>query len=172
MPTLSPSRLEAFMPETLTIVINGYQFTLRAPYEPGKPLGQAEASILNREWVQAVRSAYQPSVTNTILEQQGKLSLPQVGKLQLLLEDFASQFAFKAIASPRSVDALTRQKHAIARQVLDIHLNSQDMTREQYGEHKYEAAIARLMNSHEVIAQAQAILDASREAADILAGID
>jgi hypothetical protein len=160
------------MPETLTLLINGYQFLLRAPYEAGQPLGHAEAGVLNREWSQAVRTSFASQVSNALAEHDEKLSISQVADLQRELEAFASQFAFKALASPRNTDALTRQKHAIARRVLDIRLNAGGISREQYGEHKYEAALARLMNSHEVIAQAQANLDASRDAADLLAGID
>ncbi len=174
MPTLSTSYLlppEALMPETLTLVINGYQFLLRAPYEAGQPLGQAETGILNREWSQAVRTSFAGQVSNALAEHDEKLSIPQVADLQRKLESFASLFAFKALASPRNTDALTRQKHAIARRVLDIRLNASGLSREQYGEHKYEAAIAKLMNSHEVIAQAEANLVASREAADLLAGM-
>jgi len=110
-------------------------------------------------------------VSSTIAHSDGKLTLGQVETLQAELADFASQFAFKALASPRTTDALTRQKHAIACRVLDIRLNSGGITKEQYGVHKYEAALARLMNSHEVIAQAQANLDATRDAADMLAGM-
>ena len=165
-------RLESLpMPETLTLVMSGYQFTLATPYEQGRPMGQAEASILNREWAQGLRTAFQPLVASTIAHSDGKLTLSQVETLQSELADFATQFAFKALASPRSVDALTKQKHEIARRVMDIRLNANGVSKEQYGEHKYEAAIARLMNSHEVIAQAQANLAASRDAADLLAGM-
>lgn len=160
------------MAETLTLVINGYQFALRAPYEQGQVLGLAEAGVLNHEWARAVRSSFAAQVQNALAANEEKLSLAQVETLQSMLEDFATQFAFKALASPRNTDALTRQKHAIARRVLDIRLNASGVTKEQWGEHKYEAALARLMNNHEVIAQAEANLASTRDAADMLAGMD
>lgn len=171
MPPLRHHLPKASMPETLTLIINGYQFELRTPYEPDMPIGQAEAGILNREWAQAIRTAYQPLVTTTIAHSDGKLTSGQVAQLQAELSDFASQFAFKALASPRSTDALTRQKHAIAKRVLDMRLNIQGATKVTWGEHKYEAALARLMNNHEIIRQAEQQLADARGAADMLAGM-
>lgn len=171
MPPLRARLPKVPMPETLTLVINGYQFALAAPYTFGKPLGEAEASLLNREWAQAVRSSFAAQVQNALAANEEKLTLSQVETLQSALSDFASQFSFKAVASPRNTDALTRQKHTIAKRVLEIRLNAQGLTKDAWGEHKYEAALARLMNNHEVIAQAEANLASTRDAADMLAGM-
>ncbi len=159
------------MPETLTLVISGYQFTLLAPYEQGQPLGAAEAALLNKEWAQAIRISFAPRVADALAVHDEKLPSAEVQILQDLLRAHAAAFAFKALASPRSTDALTRQKHAIARRVLDMKLNSEGMTREAWGEHKYESALSRLMNHHEIIRQATEQLASTRDAADILAGM-
>ena len=165
MPDHDPTSLEQ-----ITLVIQGYEFKLLAPYAPGQTIGQAEAGVLNREWTQAVRTAYQQRIINALATGDGKLSHQDIAKLQVEFQHFADEYSFKALPT-RSTDPLTRQKHRIAKQILDIRLNAAGATRQSYGESKYENALSRLMNAPEVIRQAEQALAAAREAADSIAGI-
>lgn len=165
-----PETIPPLPTEQVTVVIGGYSFQLVAPYYPGMPLGVAEAGILNREWTQSVRLGFQGRVTGTIDHSDGKLTHEQIAGLQLDFQHYADEFAFKALVQ-RNGDPLTKAKHGIAKKILDIRLNAAGATKETYGEHKYEAALARLMNNPEVIRQAEQQLAQSREVADELAGI-
>lgn len=160
------------LPEQITLTIKGYTFQLLAPYAPGQPLGLAEAGILNREWTQSIRLGYQETIEKAIAASGGTLDHVSLASLQLALQHYADEFAFKALSQSRNADPLLRQKHFIAKRILDIRLNATGASRQSYGEHKYEAALARLMNNPTVIKQAQEQLAASREAADILAGME
>lgn len=160
--------------EQVTLSIKGITFQLLAPYSPGQPLGVAEAGLLNKEWTQAVRLSFQSAVEMAIDHSDhaaGGLSHAQIASLQLELQHLADEFAFKALPQARNGDQLTRTKHAIARRIMDIRLNSDGISRAAYGEHRYESALARLMNNPEVIRQAQQQISASREAADEIAGM-
>lgn len=162
------------LPEQVTLSIKGITFQLLAPYSPGQPLGVAEAGLLNKEWTQAVRLAFQQKVESILSERENfaGLSHVQIASLQLELQHFADEFTFKALPQARNGDQLTRTKHAIARRIMDIRLNSDGISRQAYGEHRYEGALARLMNNPEVIRQAQQQISASREAADQIAGME
>ncbi len=157
-------------PEQITITISGYTFQLLAPYAAGQPLGLAEAGLLNREWAGAVRLGFAQRVQQALEDCSGTLSNGQLAALQISFQDYAEAFAFKAAPS-RTADPIVRQKHAIAKRILDIKLNSLGLTRATFGEHKYEAALARLMNNPQVIAQAQEQLASARSVADELAGM-
>lgn len=168
-----PELLPAHLPEQVTLSIKGITFQLIAPYSPGMPLGVAEAGLLNKEWTQNVRLVFQPKVEAALAFDLGEgLTHAQIASLQLDLQHFADEFAFKALPQARNGDQLTRTKHAIARRIMDIRLNSDGITRAAYGEHRYENALARLMNNPEVIRQAQQQISASREAADQIAGME
>lgn len=158
--------------EQITLTIKGYTFQLLAPYAPGQPLGLAEAGILNREWTQSIRLGYQETIERAITDAGGALDHHTLMTLQLAFQHYADEFAFKALSQSRNADPLLRQKHSIAKRILDIRLNATGQSRQSFGEHKYEAALARLMNNPEVIRQAQAQLLANREAADMLAGME
>lgn len=162
------------LPEQVTLSIKGITFQLLAPYSPGQPLGVAEAGLLNKEWTQAVRLSFQQKVESILSERENfaGLSHAQIASLQLELQHFADEFAFKALPQARNGDQITRTKHAIARRIMDIRLNSDGMSREAYGAHRYESALARLMNNQEVIRQAQQQIAATREAADEIAGME
>lgn len=169
--------LPAPLSEQVTLSIKGITFQLLAPYAPGQPLGVAEAGLLNKEWTQAVRLAYQSKVEATLSATAANglgngLSHAQIASLQLELQHLADEFAFKALPQARNGDQLTRTKHAIARRIMDIRLNSDGISRQAYGEHRYESALARLMNNPEVIRQAQQQISATREAADEIAGME
>lgn len=166
-----PDSLPAPLPEQVTLSIKGITFQLLAPYSPGIPMGVAEAGLLNKEWTQAVRLAFQGTVEMALDRSDDGLNHAQIASLQLELQHLADEFAFKALPQARNGDQLTRTKHAIARRIMDIRLNSDGMSRTAYGEHRYESAIARLMNNPEVIRQAQQQISASREAADQIAGM-
>ncbi len=169
-PTIPPQSSEQ-----VTLSIKGITFQLLAPYAPGQPLGVAEAGLLNQEWTKSVRLAFQQKVESVLHERENfadGLSHAEIASLQLEFQHFADQFAFKALPQVRNGDQLTRTKHAIARRIMDIRLNSDGMSRTAYGEHKYESAIARLMNNPAVIEQAQQQISASREAADEIAGME
>lgn len=160
------------LPEQVTLSIKGITFQLLAPYAPGQPLGVAEAGLLNKEWTQAVRLAFQPKIEAALAFDLGEgLTHAKIASLQLDLQHFADEFAFKALPQVRNGDQLTRTKHAIARRIMDIRLNADGISRAAYGEHRYESALARLMNNPEVIRQAQQQISASREAADQIAGM-
>lgn len=170
-----PSTIPAPTPqaEQVTLSIKGITFQLIAPYTPGQPLGVAEAGLLNKEWTQSVRLTFQQRVEQELSKAAGfSLSHAQIASLQLELQHFADEFAFKAFQQSRNGDQLTRTKHAIARRIMDIRLNSDGISRAAYGEHRYESALARLMNNPEVIRQAQQQISASREAADQIAGME
>jgi hypothetical protein len=161
------------LPEQVTISIKGITFQLLAPYSPGQPLGVAEAGLLNKEWTQSVRLAFQTRVEQELSTAAGfALSHAQIASLQLEFQHFADEFAFKALPQARNGDLLTRTKHAIARRIMDIRLNSDGISREAYGQHRYESALARLMNNPEVIRQAQQQIASTREAADEIAGME
>ncbi len=155
----------------VTMVIKGYTFKLEAPYSAGQPLGVAEASVLNREWTQSVRAGFQGQVELALRAPNSKLSPEELLALQSRFQRYAKSFAFKALSQTRNSDPLTLQKHSIAKKIIDIRLNSRGETRQSFGEHRYETLLAQLMNNPEVIAQAEAQLDANREAADQIAGI-
>jgi len=159
-------------PEQITLTVKGYTFQLLAPYAPGQPLGLAEAGILNREWTQSIRLGYQETIERAIADAGGALDHQALAALQLAFQHYADEFAFRALPQSRNADPLLRQKHSIAKRILDIRLNATGATRQSYGEHKYEAALARLMNNPEVIRQAEQQLAANREAADMLAGME
>lgn len=174
-----PSTLPDSAPqaEQVTLSIKGITFQLIAPYAPGQPLGVAEAGLLNKEWTQSVRLTFQQRVEQALadeIEAGGVVGLShaQIASLQLELQHFADEFAFKAFPQSRNGDQLTRTKHAIARRIMDIRLNSDGISRSAYGDHRYESALARLMNNPEVIRQAQQQISASREAADQIAGME
>lgn len=161
--------------EQVTLSIKGITFQLLAPYAPGQLLGVAEAGLLNKEWTQAVRLAFQQKVESVLSERENfseGLSHAEIASLQLEFQHFADGFAFKALPQARNGDQLTRTKHAIARRIMDIRLNSDGISRAAYGEHKYESAIARLMNNPAVITQAQQQIASTREAADQIAGME
>lgn len=158
--------------EQITVTIRGYTFQLLAPYSPGQPLGLAEAGLLNKEWTSAVRIAFAPVVETSIDHSTNGLDHQQIAQLQLEFQHLADEFSFKALPQSRSADPLLRKKHDIARQVLDIRLNSAGQTRQTYGAIRYERALARLMNNPEIIRQAEQQLAATRDAADQLAGIE
>lgn len=160
------------MAEQITITISGYTFQLIAPYAPDQPLGVAEAGLLNSEWTARVRTGFQATVAAALEDGDGTLTHERLAALQLDFQHFADEFAFKALPQAKNGDVLTRQKHAIAKSILDIRLNAKGQTRASYGEHKYEAALARLMNNPEVVRRAQIDLAQSREAADTLAGME
>lgn len=164
LPTLPPA-------EQVTLTIKGITFQLLAPYTPGQPLGVAEAGLLNKEWTQAVRLSFQSAVEAALEHSNEGLNHAQIASLQLELQHMADEFAFKALPQARNGDQLTRTKHAIARRIMDIRLNSDGVSREAYGVHRYESALARLMNNPEVIRQAQQQISATREAADQIAGM-
>ena len=171
MHTESPPLEIPMPPSQITVVVCGYQFSLLAPYSEGQPLGLAEAGVLNREWTQAVRTGFQEKIKSQVEAQGGQLDHQQIAAIQLDFQHFADEFSFKALSQTRNSDPLLRAKYSIAKKLLDIRLNANGLTRQTYGEHKYEAALARLMNNHEVVAQAQATLESTREAADQIAGI-
>lgn len=184
-PTMSPHSRQAFYTHTdsnmnaepqaseqVTLSIKGITFQLLAPYTPGQPLGVAECGLLNKEWTQNVRLAFQQRVEQELSKAAGfGLSHAQIASLQLEFQHFADDFTFKALPQARNGDQLTRTKHAIARRIMEIRLNSDGISRAVYGEHRYESALARLMNNPEVIRQAQQQIAASREAADQIAGM-
>lgn len=162
------------LPEQVTLSIKGITFQLLAPYSPGQPLGVAEAGLLNKEWTQAVRLAFQTKVENVLSERENfsGLNHAQIASLQLEFQHFADEFAFKALPQARKGDQLTRTKHAIARRIMDIRLNADGISRVAFGEHRYESALARLMNNPEVIRQAQQQIASTREVADQIAGME
>lgn len=161
------------LPEQVTLSIKGITFQLLAPYAPGQPLGVAEAGLLNKEWTLCVRLAFQQKVEQELSKAAGfSLSHAQIASLQLEFQHFADSFAFKALPQARNGDQLTRTKHAIARRIMDIRLNADGISRVAYGEHRYENALARLMNNPEVIRQAQQQIASTREAADQIAGME
>ena len=157
-------------PEQLSITIQGYTFQLLAPYIPGQPLGVAEAGLLNREWSNAVRLGFAKRVQDALEDFGGVLSNGGLAALQISFQDYAEKYSFKAAPS-RTADPIVRQKHAIAKRILDIKLNALGLTRQTFGEHKYENALSRLMNNPQVIAQAQEQLASARSVADELAGM-
>lgn len=158
--------------EQITVTIRGYTFQLLAPYSPGQPLGLAEAGLLNKEWTSAVRIAFAGFVETAIDHSDTGLSHQQIAQLQIQFQHLADEFSFKALSQSRSADPLLRKKHDIAKQVLDIRLNSAGQTRQTYGAVKYEGALARLMNNPEIVKQAEQQLVATRDAADQLAGME
>src|SRR5882757_1793386 len=141
--------------ETISLVLKGYTFQLILPYIQGQVLGQAEAGVLNREWTQAVRTGFQTVVEAAIDTHAGKLSHEAIASLQVDFQHFADEFSFKALSQSRNADPLTRAKHSIAKQILDIRLNARGTSRQAFGESRYEATLARLMNNHEVVRQAE-----------------
>lgn len=157
--------------EQITVVIAGYTFQLIAPYAPGQVLGPAEAGILNQEWTNRVRIGFQERVKAMLEDKDGRLSHEELATIQLDFQHYADEFAFKALSQTRNADPLTKAKHSIAKKILDIRLNAAGATRQSYGEHKYEAALSRLMNNPEVIAQAEQQLAQARAAANELVGI-
>jgi hypothetical protein len=157
--------------EQITLTIKGYTFQLLAPYAPGQPLGLAEAGILNREWTQSIRLGYQEIIEKAITNAGGQLDHQALAAVQLAFQHYADEFVFKALSQSRNADPLLRQKHSIAKRILDIRLNATGQSRQSFGEHKYEAALVRLMNNPTVVEQAQQQLLANREAADMLAGM-
>jgi len=158
--------------EQITVTIRGYTFQLLAPYIQGQPLGLAEAGLLNKEWTSAVRIAFQAAVETAIDHSTNGLDHQQIAGLQLEFQHFADEFSFKALPQSRNSDPLLRKKHDIARQILDIRLNSAGATRQSFGESKYQAHLARLMNNPEIVRQAEQQLAATRDAADQLAGME
>lgn len=173
MPAEPAAKPETPHHEQVTLSIKGITFQLLAPYVPGQSLGVAEAGLLNKEWTQSVRLAFQPKVEAALVFDLGAgLTHAQVAALQLDLQHLADEFAFKALPQARNGDQLTRMKHAIARRIMDIRLNSDGLSRAAYGEHRYESALARLMNNPEVIRQAQQQIASTREAADEIAGME
>lgn len=167
MPPDSPSLPH----QQITIVVKGYQFQLLMPYAPGHQLTEAEAGILNREWTSAVRAGFVGQIEAAIEHSDAGLDHKQIQGLQFSFQHFADEFAFKALSQPRNADPLVRAAHTIAKKVMDIRLNANGISRSDYGDSKYEAAISRLMNRPEVIRQAQAQLDAARDSANELVGL-
>lgn len=158
--------------EQITVTIRGYTFQLLAPYAPGQPLGIAEAGLLNKEWTNAVRIAFQGIVEASIDHSDTGLSHQQIAQLQVQFQHLADEFSFKALPQSRNSDPLLRQKHSIAQRIMDIRLNSTGQTRATFGESRYQSALARLMNNPEVVRQAEEQLAATRDAADQLAGME
>lgn len=158
-------------PQKITVLIQGYQFSVPAPYLPGMPIGVAEAGVLNREWTQAVRASFLPTMT-AALEELGKLTPITMANLQEEFQRHAEAFAFKALSQTRNSDPLLRQIHSIAKKVLDIRLNAQGSSRALFGEQRYEAALARIMNNPGVVEQAKAQMAATRDVANQLAGME
>lgn len=168
MPAIPPAPTA----EQITLVVKGYSFQLIVPYSAGQVLGVAEAGILNREWTHSVRKGFQGSIENAIEHSSGQLSHAQIAAIQLDFQHYADEFSFKALSQTQNSDPLTKQKHSVAKQILDIRLNAAGATRQSFGENKYQDRLARLMNNPEVIRQAEQQLAATREAADQLAGME
>lgn len=158
--------------EQITATIKGYTFQLLAPYSPGQPLGLAEAGLLNKEWTSAVRIGFQQVVEEALENSAKGLDHQQFLSLQLAFQHFAAQFAFKALPQSRNSDPLLRKKHDIAKQILDINLNAKGTTRQAFGESRYQATLARIMNNPEVVRQAEQQIAAIKDAANQLAGME
>lgn len=172
----SPANTPDTLPrQQITIAIQGYQFQLVMPYAEGHVLTDIEAGVLNREWTNGVRTNFAEKIRDELViaaEDGRSIDHHALAKLQSDLLHYADGYSFKALIQKFNSDPIVREAHKIAKGLLDTKLNAEGKTRESIGEAKYEQTLSRIMNHPQVVLDATARVESTRNAANDLIGLE
>lgn len=164
--------LETLPRQQISITIQGYSFSLIAPYIDGQVINDIEAGVLNREWTNGVRANIADKIKEEIRSLGDSISNTDIQRLQLELQHYADDYSFKALIQNRNSDPIVREAYKIAKTALDTKLNAKGISKQQFGDAKYEQTISSLMNNPQVVAQATERVKLTRDTANALIDLE
>lgn len=151
-----------------SIVIQGFDFTIPAPYAEGAVLNANEASALNQLYAENVRnnSASRIKAAKEAAEAAGaefSLDTSMVGEgddaitLRQAIEDYAANYEFGArrTSTKEPVDPVQREAQRIAKEVLGTQLSAKGIKIKDLAEGVYDAQVANIMGMDKVQKLAQ-----------------
>lgn len=148
---------------TQSIVIQGFDFTIPAPYAEGHPLTANEASALNQLYAENVRnnSASRIKAAREAAEKAGaefSLDTSMVGEgddavtLRASIEDYASTYEFGArrTSTKEPVDPVQREAFRIAKEVVAGQLASKGIKQKDLAEGVYDQHVETVSKMEKV----------------------
>lgn len=146
-----------------SIVIQGYDFTIPAPYGEGHTLTANEASALNQLYAENIRnnSAARIKAAKAAAEEAGaefSLDTAMVGEgedavtLRAAIEDYAATYEFGArrTSTKEPVDPIQREAFRIAKEVVSAKLASKGVKQKDLGEGVYDQYVQSVVGQEKV----------------------
>ncbi len=161
--------------QQITIVIQGFSFQLDCPYAAGHQLSDIEAGVLNREWTNGVRANFAERVKEAIASGNDAgppMTQERLAALQQELLTYAEGYSFRALIQKYNSDPVVREAHKLAKSLLDTKLNAMGISRQQYGDARYEEALSKIMNYPDVVREATLRVDQTRLAANAMISLE
>jgi len=146
-------------PTTLTLTIQGIQFTARAPYSTGHVCTQIEAAVLNQCRGDNLRNNFAKTV-----KQYMDGNHTEGEALRILTEKFAEYDTGYSFAAPPVTDPVETEARRIATALVREEFNKRGMDAKELHD-KFTASVGRASALPAVIAEAQRRVAAKREAA-------
>jgi hypothetical protein len=146
---------------TLTLTIQGIQFTARAPYRTGHVCTPIEAAVLNQCRGDNLRNNFAKTVKQYLNGTPLGLDKVTEGALR---EKFAEYDAAYSFATPPATDPVETEARRIAAALVREEFNKRGMDAKELHD-KFTASVARASVLPSVVAEAQRRVAAKREAA-------
>ena len=147
------------MSDTLTLTIQGIQFTAHAPYKTGHVCSQTEAAVLNQCRGDNLRNNFAKTVKALL---NGGAPTPE--GLDGLYAKFREYDANYSFAAPPSADPVETEARRIATALVREEFNRRGMDPKELHD-KFTASVNKASSLPAVVAEAERRVAAKREAA-------
>lgn len=150
------------------ITIAGQLFDVTDVYAEGHTINAMEAKALNQTRAENLRNNFASEVKKVQGERE-TLTAEEVTALQAKLNEYAKSYEF-FVGGGRVTDPVEREAKRIATELVDAKIASKGTSKAKYieaqGKDKYDALIAKLMDTDQVKAEAASIIKKRNKLAD------
>lgn len=160
-----------------TITVQGVSVDVKAPYEAGQTITEAEAKALNQVRAENVRNNTAKAVKELLEAANGDVAAVQSQAQALIAEyDAAYEFTLASVGGGRKpADPLEKEARNIARDFIVGKIKDAGMTQKEYleknGEDAIKAKIEELSEHPKIIEAAKKALAQRQKMADSLADL-
>lgn len=153
------------MSEQKTILIDGEQFTVNAPYAEGHQINAAEAKVLNQTRAENIGNNFRKAVKEA--KEKGE-SLDAV-RSKLAEYDAAYEFTLGGVTR-QAIDPVEREARAIAKEAIRAKLAKDGRKIKDVPEEKLEAAIEQLIGTEQILKLAKQRVAAKKKVQEVELG--